>query len=327
MIGDHRRPDLPDTPSDHFDGRRFFNPGVVARKRRRGDLLRWLAARESTPWPRTTTFSPPPAPPAHSDTLRITWINHATVLVQAGGHNLIADPVYADAVSPLGRYGPRRSHPPGVAFDALPRVDTVLISHAHYDHLDHPTVKRLIARDDPAFVAGLGLARWLERAGARRIQTLDWWQQYAIGHDLTVIATPARHWSRRGAFDRNRSLWLGYWIETPAGSAYFAGDTGMGDHFETIRARLGAPRVALLPIGAYEPRWFMAAQHMNPADAVEAHRVLGAESSIGIHFATFKLTNEGQFAPVADLARAREAVGISAEAFVAPNFGEGFTFE
>jgi L-ascorbate metabolism protein UlaG (beta-lactamase superfamily) len=316
--------------SDHFDGRHFFNPGAMEHcfiARRRGDWLRWMAMRKPTAWTPVTDFTPPAPPPARSNKLAITWINHSTVLIQVAGHNIITDPIYAQRVGPLARWGPRRYHPPGVAFKELPAIDSVLISHAHYDHLDYPTVAALARRDDPLFVAGLGLRRWFKAAGAKRVATLDWWRSQAIDESVCVTGTPARHASRRSLRDANRSLWLGYWITTPAGGVYFAGDTGMGGHFKTIRARLGAPRVALLPIGSYVPRWFMAPRHINPQEAVAAHQTLGVDISIGIHFATFQLADEARFAPAADLAAAADAAGLEAGAFRAPAFGERFVFD
>lgn len=308
--------------SDHFDGSRFFNPQPITH--RFSDLRCWWRTREHNPWTRITDFAAPPAPADRVDGLRITWINHATVLIQAGGCNIITDPVFSARVGPFSRLGPRRYHPPGVAFDDLPPIDVVLVSHAHYDHLDQASIRRLAGRFDPLFVGGLGLDRPLRAASARRIHTVDWWQAHAFAPKLRVVATPARHWSRRGVLDRNRSLWVGYWLETPSGNVFFAGDTGFATHFSAIRQRLGAPRAALLPIGAYAPRWFMAPQHMNPAEAVEAHRVLGATQSIGIHFATFKLSDEGQHAPEAELNTARAAARLAPAAFVVPRFGQGF---
>ncbi|MES1951809.1 hypothetical protein S4A8_13184 [Salinisphaera sp. S4-8] len=307
--------------SDHFDGRRFHNARPSTHSA--GDLLRWWRNRENQPWQRVEHFAPPPAPPQRvDDGLRITWINHATVLIQTAGLNLLADPIFSERASPLSWAGPRRYHPPGVAFNDLPPIDIVAISHAHYDHLDRASVARLVARFDPHFVVPLGVDGYLARFGAQRITCGDWWQDVELNDRLRLTVTPAQHWSRRGLLDRNRSLWAGFWFDTPAGAVYFAGDTGMGPHFGTIRERLGAPRVALLPIGAYEPRWFMAQQHMNPADAVDAHQILDAQQSIGIHFATFKLTDEGQAEPARALARARDAAGLNTDRFIVPTFGQ-----
>ena len=312
--------------SDHFDGRRFHNPSPI--RHRPGDLLSWWRNRDSQPWQRIEHFDPPPSPAqCVDDGVCITWINHATVLVQTAGLNILTDPIFSQRASPLSWAGPRRYHPPGVAFDALPPIHVVAISHAHYDHLDRASIRRLIARFDPLFVVPLGLEACIHRFGGRRVVSRDWWQGLDLSARVRVTLTPARHWSRRGLFDRNRSLWAGFWFDTPAGPIYFAGDTGMGSHFQAIRQRLGAPRIALLPIGAYEPRWFMAPQHMNPGDAVEAHQRLGACQSVGIHFATFKLTDEGQHAPATALASARAAAGLAAEHFIVPAFGQSLHFE
>ena len=312
--------------SDHFDGKRFHNAEPIEHEF--ADLLRWKRTRDNHPWERVEDFAPPTQPLARvTQGLAVTWINHATVLIQSDGVNILTDPIFSERASPFSWFGPRRYHPPGVAFEDLPEIDVVLISHAHYDHLDRPTVARLVERSDPLFIAGLGLEPWLRDAGATRVTTTDWWDTVDLPATLSVVAAPARHWSRRGLFDRNRTLWVSYWINTPAGAVYFAGDTGMASHFDAIAARLGAPRLALLPIGAYEPRWFMEQQHMNPADAVAAHQALGVEQSIGIHFGTFKLSDEGQQAPARALATAAKAAGLGGEDFVAPDFGQRFVFD
>lgn len=312
--------------SDHFDGSRFHNDEPIDHGF--DDLWRWMTTRDNQPWTAVEQFNAPTPPPARvAQGLLVTWINHSTVLIQADGVNILTDPVFSERVSPVQWFGPRRYHPPGVAFEDLPTIDVVLISHAHYDHLDRPSVMRLARRFNPLFIAGLGLERWLQDAGAQRVATGDWWDTIALPGNLQLTVTPARHWSRRGIFDRNRTLWTSYWVDTAAGGVYFAGDTGLAPHFRHIHERLGSPRVSLLPIGAYEPRWFMRQQHMNPADAVEAHRQLGSRQSIGIHFATFKLSDEARFAPVDDLASARENAGLEGEDFWAPAFGEGYRFE
>lgn len=308
--------------TDHFDGRVFHNAEPV--KHGFGDLIRWLRTRDNHPWQRITDFIPSPAPPKRVADARVTWINHSTVLLQVDELNLLTDPIWAARASPLSSLGPHRYHPPGTRFANLPPIDAVLISHAHYDHLDLPTVRRLAAAHDPLFIAPLGLAPLLHGAGARRVETMDWWQTLTLSPEVELHATPAQHGANRSPFDRNRTLWCGYYLKTSHGGIYFAGDTGMAPHFETIRDRLGPPRMALLPIGAYEPRWFMRQQHMNPDDAVAAHQILGAAQSIGIHFATFKLSDEGQHAPVEALARACEQAGLAPRAFRAPAFGESF---
>lgn len=305
--------------SDHCDGRVFFNPEPVDHNLR--DFLYWRRTRQPEPWQRITDFTPAPAPPKRVDSMRITWVNHASVLIQCAGLNVLTDPIWSKWAAPLPGLGVQRFHPPGIRFDDLPPIDTVLINHAHYDHLDHPTVRRLIKAHNPAFVVPLGLTAWFSRHGAQQVTALDWWQKLALSPQLAVHATPARHWTSRAVIDQNQSLWCGYYLETPDGGIYFAGDTGMTRYFATIRQHLGAPRIALLPIGAYEPRWFMQQQHMNPAEAVTAHQMLEAGRSIAIHFGTFNLADEGQHEPERALASARQQADVPADRFVVPAFG------
>jgi L-ascorbate metabolism protein UlaG (beta-lactamase superfamily) len=227
-------------------------------------------------------------------------VNHSTVLIEQPGRTILTDPVWSGRASPVASLGPKRHRAPGLAFADLPKIDLVLLSHNHYDHFDTPTLRRIAANHSPAIVVPLGLGGLVRTLGFPRIEELDWWEEA-----LSIRSVPARHFSARGLFDRNRTLWCGYAFETPAGMVYFAGDTAFGSHFEQIRSRLGPPRIALLPIGAYEPRWFMQAVHMSPSEAVEAHRVLGARESIAIHHGTFQLADENIDRPRSDLARCR----------------------
>lgn len=308
----------------HFDGQVFSNLGP-GEPRNFFALLRGFSPPPDDPWP--DWFNPPsfPPPATQSQALRVTFINHATVLIQLNGVNILTDPVYAERVSPIPGIGPTRHQPPGVAFDALPRVHVVVISHSHYDHFDVPTVERLIQRDNPVVLLGLGNRALLERAGVstKRVAQLDWWQTYRYGR-VTVTFTPSQHWSARSLGDRRRTLWGSYFIQGVTHSAYFAGDTGAGPHFSMIRARVGSPDVALLPIGAYEPREFMRPQHLNPEDAVRAHQQLGAQHSVGIHWGTFKLSQEGFRQPVRDLAVACQRLEVPLSRFRALENGEAF---
>jgi L-ascorbate metabolism protein UlaG (beta-lactamase superfamily) len=211
--------------------------------------------------------------------------------------NILTDPVWSERASPVSFLGPRRHRLPGIEFDRLPPIHAVLLSHNHYDHLDLPTLRRLAAsRQQPIFVAPLGLDRYLESRGITPARQLDWGDSLAVP-GATIHAVPAIHFSGRSPFDRNQTLWSGYVIQSAFGTIYFAGDTGFGPHFAWIRDRFGAPRLALLPIGAYEPRWFMSPVHMNPEEALEAHRILGATTSIAIHHGTFQLADEAIDAP------------------------------
>ena len=235
----------------------------------------------------------------------VTFVNHATFLIQTGGLTLLTDPIWSERASPFRRIGPRRVRDPGVAFDDLPRIDAVLLSHNHYDHFDLATLRRLQQRFAPTVLAAAGDARLLAPLGFADIRELDWWEHTGLGDALRVTFVPAQHFSARGLFDRNQSLWGGYVIEVRGARIYFAGDTGYSTHFATLRSRLGVPDIAMLGIGAYEPRWFMQPMHMNPAEAVRAHRDLGSRRSIGMHFGTFQLSAEAIDQPVRDLDRAR----------------------
>lgn len=309
--------------SGHFDGRRFHNATPFDKGWR--DLLRYYRTREPGVWVRDMEIAPGPPPPQRvgPGELRVTVVNHATVLIQADGLNVLTDPIWSERASPVSWAGPRRFVPPGLRFEDLPPIDLVLISHNHFDHMDLPTLRRLEAAHRPLFVAGLGERRFLQRHGLKRVVELDWWQALPLPTGCTLWATPTQHWTGRGFGARNRSLWLGFVLGTRGGPVYFAGDTGYADHFRQTAARFGAMRLALLPIGAYEPRWLTAYQHMDPAEAVRAHQDLQARQSLAVHFGTFELSDEDQRQPPADLARARDAAGLPPDAFTAPAFGAG----
>ncbi len=310
--------------SDHFDGRRFRNQ-EQAEEHGFLDMLRWMTSREAGPWREFTDAPPGPSPPRRvgPGELRVTFVNHSTVLVQQDGVNVLTDPVWSDRVGPVSWAGAKRHRPPGIRFEDLPPIDVVLVSHNHYDHLDLPTLQRLVARDRPRILTGLGNRHLLvdHGIGAAAVE-LDWWQSLAIG-GLRFTAVPAAHWSNRGLADRRATLWCGFVIEGPAGRVFFAGDTGHGPHFAQIRERLGAPRLSLLPIGAYRPRWFMKRLHLDPADALLAHRELSSATSVGIHFGTFSLADDGGHEPVETLRRLLDEAGDDAPRFWALANGEG----
>jgi L-ascorbate metabolism protein UlaG (beta-lactamase superfamily) len=319
MIGGpgHRGP-----TSDHFDGTTFRNTAGGAGKSF-GDFWRWQRTRRPTAWPKWVDNVAIPAPPAalHADEVAITFVNHITFLVQYAGLNVLTDPVYSERVSPFESAGPRRVRAPGLPFEALPRVDVVLLSHNHYDHLDLPTLRRLASAHAPRIVTGLGNRPFLQEHGIAGVIELDWWQEVREqGAEMTF--TPAKHWSGRGLRGRNRTLWGGFVLRHGATQLYFAGDTGYGEHFAEIRRRHGVVDFALLPIGAYEPRWFMQEQHMDPDEAVRAHLDLGVRISIATHFGCFQLTDEGIDDPLRELANARVRHGVADARFQVLEVGE-----
>jgi L-ascorbate metabolism protein UlaG (beta-lactamase superfamily) len=301
--------------SDHFDGERFFNPGAGAGKSL-AEFWRWQRTRAPRPWPPWRDYRIEPQLPATlpAGEVAVTFINHMTCLIQLAGLAVLTDPVYSQRASPVQWAGPHRAHAPGVAFERLPAIDVVFVSHSHYDHMDLHTLRRLQRSHAPLFVTGLGNAAFLRGEGLAQVIELDWWGRCTL-RGANLLFTPAQHWSSRGPGDRNRTLWGGLWLTAAQRSVYFCGDTGYAPLFAELRRRLGQPDLALLPIGCYEPRWFMREQHMNPDDAVRAHLDLGARTSIGTHFGCFALTDEGIDEPVADLDRARSAHGLMAADF------------
>lgn len=313
--------------SDHFDGRQFFNPGSNRRPRRLLQVLRWRFQGERSPWPIHVENPPYPPPPTTvaPNGVAITFINHASFLIRFPNAVVLTDPIFSDRCSPVAWAGPRRHRAPGIALDDLPRPDIVLLSHNHYDHMDFPTLRALQTRHAPRFITLLGNARILARLGIAAAE-LDWWDHLTAG-PLRITATPARHFSARTPFDGNRALWGGFMISADAGMILFAGDSAAGSHWVDIRARLGDADIALLPIGAYEPRWFMAAAHMNPAEAVQAHLALRVRQSVGMHFGTFQLTDEAIDAPLHALAAARRKVAPAADSFTTLGFGETRLFD
>jgi L-ascorbate metabolism protein UlaG (beta-lactamase superfamily) len=320
--------------SDHFNGERFFDPhGVPPRSRR--ELNRWLVDRywrgTRAKWPAWTPspFADRPPPRVDGGACRISYVGHASFLLQIAGLNMLLDPVWSMRASPFRRVGPKRVNDPGIAFADLPPIDVVLVSHAHYDHLDVATLSRLADAHRPRVIAPLGndaIMRTHDKAIAA--EGYDWHDRVEVGRDAAVTLVPTRHWSARNLSDRNMSLWASFVIEAPAGRIYFVGDSsyGEGGHFRDARKRYGPFKLALLPIGAYEPRWFMADQHMNPAESVKAFVDCGAERALGHHYGTFQLTDEAIDAPLVALAEALRAADIPAERFGALRPGQVWQF-
>lgn len=260
--------------------------------------------------------------------MRVFWIGHSAVLVEFGsGRRVLIDPVFGDRCSPVTWLGPRRYHPPGLPLEQVLPVDAVLISHNHYDHLDLTTIRKILSATAGAqrFIVPLRLGRWFAAKGAKCIEQLDWWETTDIA-GIRVTATPAQHWSKRGIGDLNRSLWCGYRLECAARSFYFSGDSGYFPGYREIGERFGAVEVAALPIGAYEPRWFMKVAHQSPEEAVQAYRDLHAQTFMAVHHNTFPLTDEPADEPAKRLGIAWERAGYSYSRLWVPQPGEDAVF-
>lgn len=312
--------------SDHFDGLRFFDPHGVPPKSF-ADVARMLTSRRLSRWPDWVDNIHSDRPPARVEgaAWRIAYVGHASVLIQAAGLNLLVDPVWSERVSPLSFAGPRRVNDPGISFDDLPPIDIVLVSHNHWDHLDLATLSRLAATHRPRVITPLGndaIMRAYDPSIAA--EAYDWSERVELSPDVAVTLAPMRHWSARHVLDRNKALWAAFVIETPAGRIYHVGDSsyGTGHHFRAAREQHGPIRLAILPIGAYEPRWFMQDQHMNPSEAVQALQDCGAEYGLAHHFGTFQLTEEAIEAPTSALVEACAACGIAADRFRALSPGQ-----
>lgn len=303
--------------SDHYDGERFFAPEPVPRKSL-FSVLKWRLTAQRQAWPKWVEIETdhPPAWIMDRD-LRVSFVNHATILLQTGGMNILTDPVWSRRCSPVSFLGPKRVHVPGIAWDDLPKIDLVLISHAHYDHLDLRTVKNLVARDNPVLIVPPGVDTLIRRVAPQaRIQMVDWGQSVASGA-ATIHAEPTQHWSARSPFDYNRSLWSSYILDFGGRKIYFSGDTGYasGRIFKEIGRKYHGIHFAMIGIGAYEPRWFMHPAHIAPFEAVQIFKDIGATYAMPMHFGTFQLSDEGRDQPVTDLHAALDAAGISREMF------------
>jgi len=310
--------------SDHFDGRLFHLPGYTQDKSVR-DRLRWMFGSDKARWPRHAPSPFADTPPARVAGLRVTLVGHASFLIQVAGLNLLIDPVWSDRASPVAWAGPRRVNPPGIAWSALPAIDTVLVTHNHYDHLDLPTLARLRARQPARILAPLGNDKIIDAAlGQGATEAMDWGESRVLSPQVTAFLRPAAHWSARGLRDRRMALWGAFTLATPSGIIHHIGDTGYGDGgtFRAIRTEFGPPRLAILPIGAYAPRWFMRAAHMDPDEAVQAMQDLGAAQALGHHWGTFQLTDEPIEEPAARLSIARDKAGLAADRFPALRPGE-----
>ncbi len=278
-----------DAPAHHRRDGTFVNTNGEAIDKPLRDLLRWQ--REA---PDVTPLQLPSATPkqdtlAHPAAPQLTWIGHSTFLLQVDGLNILTDPIFSNRASPVSFAGPKRSTPPALTIAQLPTIDVVLISHNHYDHLDRASIQALQKKqrdNPPSYYVPLRQKRWFDKRGIGNVIELDWWDSATIGN-ITLHAVPAQHWSSRTPFDRNKALWAGFLIDAPSLRTLFVGDSGYSDDFKSIAQRLGTVDLALVPIGAYDPRWFMKSAHMNPEEAMQVVKDVGATRAIGRHWGTF----------------------------------------
>jgi L-ascorbate metabolism protein UlaG (beta-lactamase superfamily) len=327
--------------SDHFDGTLFFNPGLPqpapsssGNPPTRGVfwyLWRWVFSNDRPPWPEVKDFTPgpPPAAQVSRGALRIIPIGHSTFLIQMDGVNILTDPIWSERCSPVSWAGPKRRQPPGIRFEDLPRIDVVLVSHNHYDHLDLRTLERLASKGTSRAVVPLGNLALVRESGIPVVDELDWWQSIPLFPNVRITLVPARHFSARTPWDRNKALWGGFVISGPSGNVFYAGDSGYGPHFREIARRFSPIRVALLPISPFRtqkpneptPPQFSIV-HMGPVEAVQAHRDLQASLSIAAHFRVFQLGWDGFDDAVNELASSLKKHRLRQDEFVAPVFGQ-----
>ena len=313
--------------SDHFDGQRFYHPGLPSTDKRVSDLLRWKLKGNASSWPKVVPARSGLKPDRGVPRLRITFVGHASLLIQVNGTNLLVDPVWSERASPFSWAGPRRRNAPAVAFADLPPIHVVLLTHNHYDHLDLRTLAALRRAHSPLILAPLGNDAVIRPAlPSIEMTTGDWWQTFSLGNEIRAIIVPSYHWSSRNLGDFRMALWGGFVLQTPAGTVYCAGDTAYRDSavFREIGTRFGPPLVAVLPIGAYAPRWFMKTQHAEPEETLQIAQDCGAKTVLGVHWGTFPLTDEPYEEPALrfEAALRSQAAGMHGQALRPGNIWE-----
>ncbi|MCX6147417.1 MAG: MBL fold metallo-hydrolase [Candidatus Kapabacteria bacterium] len=309
--------------SDHFNGKVFYNYNGQGSKTF-PELMKWLSSRKKVPWGKyRKQESKKPVGRNENNDFLVTFVNHSTVLIQTMGLNIITDPVFYKRVSPVQWVGPKRFTDPGVNLKDLPKIDLVLQSHNHWDHLDIDSLKYICKRDNSKVITTLGVSLFLNSSGITNTQELDWWQDTEYNPDLKVNCVPAQHFSGRWLSDRNKTLWCGFVLEFSNGrKLYFAGDTGYGDFFKSISEKFGEIDFSLIPIGAYKPEWFMSSVHISPKEAVKVHLEVKSKKSMGIHFGSFALADEGLEEPINDLNNSLSENNMHKEDFITLTEGD-----
>jgi L-ascorbate metabolism protein UlaG (beta-lactamase superfamily) len=303
--------------SDHFDGEKFFNPSGLNSKEF-GDVIKWQREkREKGVWHPIKDFQygEKPTPSVLHENLRVTYIGHSTVLLQFDGLNILTDPVWYERCSPVQWAGPKRMKPAGIRMEELPKIDVILQSHNHWDHLDIINLPKIWQRDKPIILTTLGVSQFLKQHGITNAVDMDWWDEANVNENVKVTCVPAQHFSGRGTSDRNATLWAGFVVSTKHGHIYFAGDSGYGTFFKQIGEKFGKMRLALIPIGAFKPQWFMGNIHCSPEEAVQIHLDVNAERTLAIHHSTFPLADDGQTEPIDLLEKAKILRGVADDAF------------
>jgi len=330
MYGCAMQPSSIESSNSNYDGRRFYNSAPS--KKSVFEMAKFMTTfwLRKEKWPDHIQNDEYPSRPINVDGIVATFINHSTVLISVAGVNILTDPIWSERASPFKTVGPKRIREPGMSIEELPPIDVVLISHNHYDHLDIATLDQLRSKGrkgkEPLILAGLGVGKLLKKKGFRYFQEMDWNSSTQVG-GLEITFVEVRHRSGRGLTDQMRTLWGGFVIESDVGPIYFAGDTGYGQHFTSAWKKFGDFRLAFIPIGAYRPRSFMAPVHIDPEQAVQAHRDLKSRKSIAIHHGTFQLTYEPVDEPYIELLSALKTQNVAQTEFQVLGFGESILLE
>lgn len=312
--------------SDHFDGKIFSNPNGLAAQNLIG-VMKYGITRKPEKWIKNyeTAVRTDPIPTSNLNEVQISFVNHSTFLIQIGGYNILTDPIWSKRCSPFQWVGPERMRPPGIGMDLLPKIDLVLLSHNHYDHLDVNSIKDIVKKDNPKFIAPLGVGKFLSKLGVEKYNEFDWGQEEQFGN-ISIKGVAANHFTSRGLFDRDKTLWCGYLLNFDGYKLYFMGDSGYGPNFKVLGEQEKTIDLALIPIGAYLPKWFMSPIHVSPSEAVQVHQDINAKQSIAMHFGTFPLADDGMHTPVTELKKSLALNGISEEEFMVPDEGGVYSF-